>query len=105
MVENEIAMIVMMTWEFYFLRYILDRRANLKKGFLSLAKQCSAVLCCRATPLQKALIVRNAKDSLKVLTLAVGDGANDVSMIQVINLPLFLFFTLERLEICYINKY
>ncbi|KAG7167224.1 phospholipid-transporting ATPase VD-like 2, partial [Homarus americanus] len=35
-----------------------------------------------ATPLQKALIVRSAKDSLKVLTLAVGDGANDVSMIQ-----------------------
>ncbi|MPC29979.1 putative phospholipid-transporting ATPase VA [Portunus trituberculatus] len=64
------------------LLYILDRRANLKKKFLSLAKQCSAVLCCRATPLQKALIVRSAKDSLKVLTLAVGDGANDVSMIQ-----------------------
>lgn len=41
------------------------------------------MLCCRATPLQKSLIVRSAKDSLKVLTLAVGDGANDVSMIQV----------------------
>lgn len=61
----------------------MDRRANLKNEFLDLAKQCGAVLCCRATPLQKALIVRLAKDSLKVLTLAVGDGANDVSMIQV----------------------
>lgn len=62
--------------------FILDQRTNLKKLFLELAKQCNAVLCCRATPLQKALIVRLAKDSLKVLTLAVGDGANDVSMIQ-----------------------
>lgn len=64
-------------------RFILDRRANLKKAFLNLAGKCSAVLCCRATPLQKSLIVRSAKDSLKVLTLAVGDGANDVPMIQV----------------------
>ncbi|KAK7072411.1 putative phospholipid-transporting ATPase VB [Halocaridina rubra] len=62
--------------------FILDRRADLKKSFLTLAGKCSAVLCCRATPLQKSLIVRSAKDSLKVLTLAVGDGANDVSMIQ-----------------------
>ncbi|KAK8739932.1 hypothetical protein OTU49_003271 [Cherax quadricarinatus] len=62
--------------------YILDRRANLKKPFLTLAGKCSAALCCRATPLQKSLIVRSAKDDLKVLTLAVGDGANDVSMIQ-----------------------
>lgn len=62
--------------------YILDQRANLKKAFLNLAGKCSAVLCCRATPLQKSLIVRSAKDNLKVLTLAVGDGANDVSMIQ-----------------------
>ncbi|XP_042867985.1 phospholipid-transporting ATPase VA-like isoform X1 [Penaeus japonicus] len=62
--------------------FILDRRANLKKAFLNLAGKCSAVLCCRATPLQKSLIVRSAKDSLKVLTLAVGDGANDVPMIQ-----------------------
>ncbi|KAK3855690.1 hypothetical protein Pcinc_037925, partial [Petrolisthes cinctipes] len=62
--------------------FILDRRANLKNAFLELAGRCGAVLCCRATPLQKSLIVRSAKDALKVLTLAVGDGANDVSMIQ-----------------------
>ncbi|XP_066939381.1 phospholipid-transporting ATPase VD [Macrobrachium rosenbergii] len=62
--------------------FVLDHRANLKKPFLLLAQKCSSVLCCRATPLQKSLIVRSAKDNLKVLTLAVGDGANDVSMIQ-----------------------
>ena len=40
------------------------------------------MLCCRATPLQKAYIVRIVKEELKMHTLAIGDGANDVSMIQ-----------------------
>merc|ERR1712128_255100 len=43
---------------------------------------CSAVLACRATPLQKAYLVRIVKEVLKMHTLAIGDGANDVSMIQ-----------------------
>lgn len=64
------------------LTYILDRRSNLTKPFLKLTKYCSSVLCCRATPLQKAYIVRVVKEELKMRTLAIGDGANDVSMIQ-----------------------
>lgn len=40
------------------------------------------MLCCRATPLQKAYIVKVVKEELKMRTLAIGDGANDVSMIQ-----------------------
>ena len=40
------------------------------------------MLCCRATPLQKAYIVRIVKEELRMHTLAIGDGANDVSMIQ-----------------------
>jgi len=39
-------------------------------------------LACRATPLQKAYLVRIVKERLKMHTLAIGDGANDVSMIQ-----------------------
>nr|CAD7452425.1 unnamed protein product [Timema tahoe] len=62
--------------------YILDRRSNLQKPFLDLTRYCSSVLCCRATPLQKAYIVRVVKEQLKMRTLAIGDGANDVSMIQ-----------------------
>ena len=50
--------------------------------FLKLASHCSSVLCCRATPLQKAYIVRIVKEELRMHTLAIGDGANDVSMIQ-----------------------
>ena len=50
---------------------------------LELAILCEAVICCRVSPLQKALVVKLVKDGLKVMTLAIGDGANDVSMIQV----------------------
>ncbi|XP_076273548.1 phospholipid-transporting ATPase VD isoform X2 [Rhynchophorus ferrugineus] len=64
------------------LTYILDRRSNLTKPFLRLTTYCNSVLCCRATPLQKAYIVKVVKEELKMRTLAIGDGANDVSMIQ-----------------------
>jgi len=52
------------------------------KDFLDLAAVCKAVIVCRATPLQKAKIVKLIKEKEKVVTLAIGDGANDVSMIQ-----------------------
>ncbi|XP_054163939.1 phospholipid-transporting ATPase VD-like [Oppia nitens] len=50
--------------------------------FLELAQFYSSVLCCRATPLQKGEVVKHVKEILKVMTLAIGDGANDVAMIQ-----------------------
>uniref|UniRef100_A0A667XDG1 Phospholipid-transporting ATPase n=1 Tax=Myripristis murdjan TaxID=586833 RepID=A0A667XDG1_9TELE len=56
---------------------------ELRSDFLELSRQCKAVICCRSTPLQKSEVVRLVRDQLKVMTLAVGDGANDVSMIQV----------------------
>ena len=37
----------------------------------------------RVTPLQKAELVELVKKSVKAVTLAIGDGANDVGMIQV----------------------
>ncbi|CAI5783841.1 probable phospholipid-transporting ATPase VD isoform X1 [Podarcis lilfordi] len=51
--------------------------------FLQLTTRVRAVICCRATPLQKSRVVEKIRKELKVMTLAVGDGANDVSMIQV----------------------
>ncbi|XP_056151641.1 probable phospholipid-transporting ATPase VD [Lampris incognitus] len=56
---------------------------ELQLDFLELCQRCKAVICCRVTPLQKSQVVRLVRDQLKVLTLAVGDGANDVGMIQV----------------------
>ncbi|OBZ69329.1 Phospholipid-transporting ATPase DNF1 [Grifola frondosa] len=53
-----------------------------KRLLLRLAMQCEGVICCRVSPLQKALVVRLVKEGLKTITLAIGDGANDVSMIQ-----------------------
>ncbi len=54
-----------------------------KQKFLKIGKKCKTVICSRVTPLQKALVVRLVKSSLKgSITLAIGDGANDVSMIQ-----------------------
>uniref|UniRef100_A0A182QXU6 Phospholipid-transporting ATPase n=1 Tax=Anopheles farauti TaxID=69004 RepID=A0A182QXU6_9DIPT len=64
------------------LTFILDLRSNLTKPFLRLTRYCSSVLCCRATPLQKAFLVKVVKEELRISTLAIGDGANDVSMIQ-----------------------
>ncbi|KAG9318662.1 hypothetical protein JVU11DRAFT_755 [Chiua virens] len=53
-----------------------------KRLLLNLGTQCEGVICCRVSPLQKALVVKLVKEGLRVMTLAIGDGANDVSMIQ-----------------------
>lgn len=63
------------------LQYALDEDLDLM--FIELASRCKAVVCCRVSPLQKALVVKMVKRKKKgSLLLAVGDGANDVSMIQ-----------------------
>ncbi|GAB1289715.1 Phospholipid-transporting ATPase VD [Apodemus speciosus] len=56
---------------------------SLQSQFLELTAWCQAVICCRATPLQKSEVVKLVRNHLHVMTLAIGDGANDVSMIQV----------------------
>ncbi|XP_073834167.1 ATPase phospholipid transporting 8B isoform X2 [Musca autumnalis] len=55
---------------------------ELESRFLDIASQCKAVICCRVTPLQKALVVELIKRAKNAVTLAIGDGANDVSMIK-----------------------
>ncbi|XP_076711817.2 phospholipid-transporting ATPase VB isoform X2 [Callospermophilus lateralis] len=57
-------------------------QGKLEKLFLELTQYCRSVLCCRCTPLQKSMIVKLVRDKLGVMTLSIGDGANDVSMIQ-----------------------
>lgn len=52
------------------------------EAFLTLGKACRSVICCRVTPLQKALVVRVVKQGEQRICLSIGDGANDVSMIQ-----------------------
>ncbi|URE01836.1 E1-E2 ATPase [Musa troglodytarum] len=55
---------------------------ELEEKLFKIATVCDVVLCCRVAPLQKAGIVALIKKRTEDMTLAIGDGANDVSMIQ-----------------------
>ncbi|NWS07433.1 AT8B3 ATPase, partial [Motacilla alba] len=59
-----------------------DQGGLVEKAFVDLATSCQAVICCRVTPKQKALMVQLVKKHKKAVTLAIGDGANDVNMIK-----------------------
>ncbi|XP_032170600.1 E3 ubiquitin-protein ligase RNF6 isoform X2 [Mustela erminea] len=74
--ENDLALII----DGETLKYVLH--SEIKRSFLNLALSCRAVLCCRLSPLQKAEIVDLVKKHVGAITLAIGDGANDVGMIQ-----------------------
>ena len=53
---------------------------------------CEAVLCCRMSPSQKAQVVKLVKNGpARPITCAIGDGANDVSMIQEAHIGLGIF--------------
>lgn len=55
----------------------------LKELLLDLSLRCKAVVGCRVSPDQKKEMVRLIKDNVpNARTLAIGDGANDVAMIQ-----------------------
>ncbi|KAJ6105080.1 hypothetical protein N7486_003769 [Penicillium sp. IBT 16267x] len=62
------------------LKLMLDEQ--MKQKFLLLCKQCKAVLCCRVSPAQKAAVVNMVRHGLDIMALSIGDGANDVAMIQ-----------------------
>ncbi|PPS09577.1 hypothetical protein GOBAR_AA11069 [Gossypium barbadense] len=55
---------------------------DMKNSFLELAIGCASVICCRSSPKQKALVTRLVKLGTGKTTLAIGDGANDVGMLQ-----------------------
>ncbi|KAF9261613.1 phospholipid-transporting ATPase 1 [Marasmius fiardii PR-910] len=59
---------------------------ELKPLFLNLGTQCETVICCRVSPAQKALTVKLVKEGRNAMTLSIGDGANDVAMIQEANI-------------------
>ncbi|KAK6252623.1 hypothetical protein QUC31_014343 [Theobroma cacao] len=62
------------------LMYALD--PSLRIMLLTLSLNCSSVVCCRVSPLQKAQVTSLVKKGARKITLSIGDGANDVSMIQ-----------------------
>ena len=65
---------------------LIMEKPNLRRRFLDTATNCRAVICCRVSPKQKSQVVSLVKNGLKVLCLSIGDGANDISMIQEANI-------------------
>ncbi|KAK4603667.1 hypothetical protein RGQ29_012256 [Quercus rubra] len=57
-------------------------KKDIEKSFFELAINCASVICCRSSPKQKALVTRLLKGETGKTMLAIGDGANDVSMLQ-----------------------
>ena len=61
-------------------------------SFLKIASKASSVICCRVSPLQKSLVVQEVKNyDKKAITLAIGDGGNDVSMIMEAHLGIGIY--------------
>lgn len=58
------------------------KQVTIDNAFFKLGIMAASVVCCRVSPKQKADVVGLAKKNGKWITLAIGDGANDVSMIM-----------------------
>ncbi|CAJ2507110.1 Uu.00g082960.m01.CDS01 [Anthostomella pinea] len=62
---------------------VIEADESLNVMFSDLAVRMDSVICCRASPSQKASLVKSIRDTVpSSLTLAIGDGANDIAMIQ-----------------------
>ena len=65
-------------------KYFEENDIQQRKELLSIAQSCRSVIACRLTPVQKQMLVHLVKKESvpRAITLAIGDGANDVSMIR-----------------------
>ena len=62
---------------------VIESEKILHSYFFDLTILCDSVICCRASPSQKASLVKAVRKKVSgSVTLAIGDGANDVAMIQ-----------------------
>ena len=65
----------------------LFRDEEQTEKFLSICYYAESVVCCRVSPFQKSQIVQKMKQyDPNAITLAIGDGGNDVSMIMEANI-------------------
>ena len=55
---------------------------NCEKEFFETAMLAPSLVCCRCSPTQKRIIVHTIKNYTDARTASVGDGGNDVAMIQ-----------------------
>jgi magnesium-transporting ATPase (P-type) len=62
------------------------------ENFLSIAYYSNTVICCRVSPSQKRQVVQKIKNfDSEAVTLAIGDGGNDVSMIMEANIGIGIY--------------
>lgn len=54
-------------------------QGGLEEKFLALAQHCRSVLCCRATPLHKSMVVKLVRRHLKVMTLSIGTSTLELT--------------------------
>lgn len=61
----------------------IEKDMTMMTLFVELGVKADSVICCRASPSQKAAMVSAVRKKVKTaITLAIGDGANDIAMIQ-----------------------
>lgn len=74
-------------------KFFDDTNPNQRQWLLYVGKACRSVVACRLTPIQKQQVVGLVKkDSVPTaITLSIGDGANDVSMIREANVGVGIF--------------
>ena len=63
------------------LAFVFENR-NVEQKFFQFCFAANSVICCRVSPKQKSDVVALAKRNGPWITVAIGDGANDVSMIM-----------------------
>jgi phospholipid-transporting ATPase len=75
------------------LKFLLDsENIQIKRWFLKISKTMETVICCRVSPIQKAEVVRIVKqDDPDIISLSIGDGANDVPMILEADIGIGIF--------------
>ena len=62
--------------------------SHFEKEFFEATRHAPSVVCCRCSPTQKAAVVTMINKYSGLRTCAIGDGGNDVSMIQAANVGL-----------------
>ena len=65
-----------------------------KTEFIAIATKLSAVVACRCSPTQKADVARLIRHFTKKRVCCIGDGGNDVSMIQAADVGEYMFWLL-----------
>ena len=63
-------------------KYLWNQRDSHEEDFFVTTMKAPSVVCCRCSPTQKRIIVKTIKKYTTARTAAVGDGGNDVAMIQ-----------------------